>query len=74
VRVKGKLRPDTVSPVRRFWPVAALFVCAGLIIMVIFALDGKIPAISNACAYWILGCTLAGMCALDLYASLRRLK
>ena len=74
VRVKGKLRPDTVSPVRRFWPVAALFVCAGLIIMVIFALDGKIPAVSNACAYWILGCTLTAMCALDLYASLRRLK
>lgn len=75
VRKNGKLQdPNQVSPIKRFWPIPAIFACAGLLIMVIFALDGKIPAISNTMAYVIMALTLTAMCALGLHAARRRIR
>ena len=75
VRKGGKLQsPDHVSPIKRFWPIVAIFACAGLLITVIFALDGKIPAISNTMAYIIMALTLISMCVLSLHTSRRRIR
>ena len=57
----------------RWWPIAALFACAGLLIVVEFALDGKI-AIPTAGAYSLMGATLISVSLLFVYAARRLLK
>ena len=67
---KGMKRCPFIS---RWWPIAALFACAGLLIVVEFALDGKI-AIPTLWAYVLMGATLVSVSGLFVYAARRLLK
>ena len=66
----GKLKKQRThaSFISCFWPVAALFLCAGLLIVVEFALDGKI-AIGTAAAYILMGITLVSMSLLGFISA-----
>lgn len=62
-----------VSLLGRLWPVLALLLCAGVIILIQFALDGKIQLEATYC-YLLLVVTLLVMSALGIYAAGRRLR
>lgn len=68
----GKLKKKNThaSFIGCFWPVAALFLCAGLLIVVEFALDGKI-AMGQTAAYGLMTLTLAAMSLLGLFTARR---
>ncbi|MBR6525330.1 MAG: prolipoprotein diacylglyceryl transferase [Clostridia bacterium] len=68
----GKLKKKNThaSFIGCFWPVAALFLCAGLLIVVEFALDGKI-AMGQTAAYGLMALTLAAMSLLGLFTARR---
>lgn len=56
-----------------FWPVAALVACAGVLILMEFALDGKIPLAAPWC-YAIMVLTLCLMSGLVIFTARRRMR
>lgn len=72
MRKHGKL-VNPHSALGAFWPVPALFGCAGLLIVVEFALDGKI-AMPTACAYALMAAVLVCISLLWVYVSSKRLR